>query len=62
VREYLSQNNLRFKEYNISEDDNALTEMWQVSGQKTAPVVKVNDQVVVGFDRIQLEKTLQHFS
>jgi glutaredoxin 3 len=58
VKEFLSQHNLEFKEYNIIEDRNAFEEMWLVSGQKAAPVITVDNEVIVGFKKETLQRIL----
>ncbi len=58
MKEFLSQRNLDFKEYNILEDRNAFEEMWHLSGQKAAPVVTVGNEVIVGFKQDRLADVL----
>jgi glutaredoxin len=58
VKEFLSQNRVTFKEYNIVEDRNAFEEMWLISGQKAAPVISVNNEIVIGFKKDRLEVLL----
>lgn len=59
MKEFLSQKELSYREYNIVEDRNAFEEMWHLSGQKAAPVVTVNQDVLVGFDKKKLEVLLE---
>lgn len=61
MKEFLSQKDLSFREYNIVEDRNAFEEMWHVSGQKAAPVITIDGTVVVGFKKSRLEKALQDY-
>jgi glutaredoxin len=60
VKEFLSQKKVSFREYNIMEDRNAFEEMWHISGQKAAPVVTVNNNIVVGFKKDRLASLLDH--
>ncbi|MCW3490734.1 glutaredoxin family protein [Dethiobacter alkaliphilus] len=62
MKEFLSQKELPFREYNIVEDRNAFEEMWLISGQKAAPVVTIDGTVVVGFKKDRLENALDDFS
>ena len=62
MKEFLSQRQLSFHEYNIVEDRNAFEEMWQLSGQKGAPVVAVDNRIVVGFQKEKLEELLESLS
>ena len=58
AKEFLSRRGVRFVEKDVSRDRAAATEMIRASGQRGVPVVMVDDQVVVGFDRPRLEQLL----
>jgi len=57
VKEFLSQKNIVFTERNVATDESALGEL-QKLGYMTTPVIVVDGEVVVGFDREKLEKLL----
>lgn len=57
VKEFLSQNKIEFAERNIAADETALAELEKL-GYMTTPVVLIDAQVVVGFDRAKLENLL----
>ena len=56
VKEYLSQKGISYKEYDVSLDQNAASELVNRTGQMTVPVTIINGQTIVGFDRAQLER------
>ncbi len=58
VKEFLSQNKIEFTDRNIAADPAALDELEKL-GYMTTPVIVVDGQVVVGFDRDKLEKLLK---
>jgi len=58
VKEFLSQNKIEFTDRNIAADETALAELEKL-GYMTTPVIVVDGQVVVGFDREQLQKLLK---
>ena len=58
MKEFLSQRGVKFTEHDVSLDRNAAAEMVQKTGQRGVPVITVNGQVVVGFDRARLEHLL----
>ena len=58
VKEFLSQKEIEFDERNVADDPRALDELAAL-GYMTTPVVKIDDEVVVGFDRARLETLLQ---
>jgi glutaredoxin len=57
VKEFLSQRNVEYTERNVAEDEQALEELAEL-GYMTTPVVKIDAEVVIGFDRARLETLL----
>jgi glutaredoxin len=57
VKEFLSQNNVFYTERNIAVDDQALEEL-EATGYMTTPVVKVDREIVVGFNQQRLKELL----
>ena len=47
-----------FTEYDVGVDREAAMRMIRLSGQQGVPVITIDDQVVVGFDRRRLEELL----
>ena len=58
VKEYLSQKGAVFKEYDVSQDRAAAQELMRKTGQMAVPVVTINGETIVGFDRARLEQAL----
>jgi S1-C subfamily serine protease len=58
AKEFLSQRGVPFAEKRVDEDWSLAQEMVRVSGQQGVPVIVVDGQVVVGFDRPRLEQLL----
>jgi glutaredoxin-like YruB-family protein len=48
---FLSQRGVKFTEYDVSMDRAAADEVIRKSGRMEVPVITIDDQVVVGFDR-----------
>jgi glutaredoxin len=59
TREFFLKNNVAYKEVDVAEDQEALDEMVKKSGQLGVPVIDIDGQVIVGFDRRGLEKALK---
>jgi glutaredoxin len=57
VKEFLSQRGVEFTERNVAEDESALAELEKL-GVMTTPVTVIDGEVVVGFDRPELERLL----
>jgi glutaredoxin-like YruB-family protein len=58
VKAYLNQRGVPFTEYDVSQDPQAATEMVRLSGQQGVPVVVIDGQVVVGFNRPLIDQLL----
>lgn len=59
LKEFLKENNIQFEEVDVSVDQQGLTEMINKSGQMGIPVVEINDQIVVGFDKGKISRLLK---
>jgi len=58
AKNYLDSRGIRFTEIDVSRDQAAAREMVQQTGQMGVPVIVVDGQAVVGFDRPRLEQLL----
>jgi glutaredoxin-like YruB-family protein len=58
VKAYLNQRGVTFTEYDVSRDPQAAAEMVRLSGQQGVPVVTIDSQVVVGFNRPRIDQLL----
>jgi len=58
VKEYLKSNNIEFEDVDVSADQNAAQEMINKSGQMGVPVLDIDGNVIVGFDKPKISKAL----
>jgi len=58
LKEYLKKQGISFEDIDVSQDDAALNEMIEKSGQMGVPVVDIDGQIVVGFDKEKIIKLL----
>lgn len=58
LKEYLTQNNFPYKEIDVSVDEKELEKMVAISGQMGVPVVELDDNVVIGFDKERIDEIL----
>ncbi|MEW5805122.1 MAG: glutaredoxin family protein [Patescibacteria group bacterium] len=58
AKAFMKENGIEFQEINVAEDQQALTQMVQKSGQMGVPVIEIDGQIVVGFDRPKLAQLL----
>jgi len=55
---FLTENNIAFTDYDVSSDQAKKNEMVEKSGQMSVPVIFVDEEMVLGFDRSRLEQLL----
>ncbi|MBI2623076.1 MAG: glutaredoxin family protein [Candidatus Liptonbacteria bacterium] len=59
AKEFFAKNNIAYKEFNVAEDEKAREEMVSKSHQLGVPVIDVDGEIFVGFDRAGLAKALK---
>ena len=58
LKSFFADNNIPYTEKDVSVDREAAAEMIQKSGQLGVPVVDIDGQIIVGFDRELMKKLL----
>jgi glutaredoxin len=58
AKEFFARHNIAYEERNVAVDEGALKEMVDKSHQFGVPVIEVNGQIFVGFDRRGLAEAL----
>jgi glutaredoxin-like YruB-family protein len=58
LKNYLGQRGVAYTEFDVSRNRDAAVEMVRISGQQGVPVLVVDGQVVVGFDRPRIDRLL----
>ncbi|MDD5127274.1 MAG: Uxx-star family glutaredoxin-like (seleno)protein [Dehalococcoidales bacterium] len=58
AKRFLAERGVAYEEYDVSHDPTAADEMVRLTGQMGVPVIMVDDEVVIGFDRQRLEGLL----
>lgn len=59
AKEFLSHHKIPFSDRNVAEDPDALQELTERTGRRATPVIMIDDEVIVGFDRGKLERLLE---
>ena len=59
AKEFFKKNNITYSEHNVAEDDAAREEMINKTHQLGVPVIDVDGEMFVGFNRAELEKALE---
>jgi glutaredoxin 3 len=58
AKSFLSELGVSYKEYDVSRDRAAAQEMVRLTGQMGVPVIVINNQPVIGFDRNRIRELL----
>ena len=58
LMEFLKEHNIEFEEIDVSKDKKAREEMIKKSGRLEAPIVEINGEIVIGFDKEKICKLL----
>ncbi len=58
AKEYLSRKGISYTDINVAQDKEKAKEMTQKSGQMSVPVIIIDDEIVVGFNQVLLDKLL----
>jgi len=59
AKKYLDSKNIRYEEYDVSNDRNAATRMIQMSGQRGVPVLDIDGNIVIGFDKERIDSLIE---
>ena len=58
TKQFLEENNIAFEDVNVATDQAAAEEMVKKSGQMGVPVLEINGQIIVGFDKERIKQAL----
>ena len=58
VKQFLQEHNIFFQDFDVSQNQEKAEEMVQKSGQMGVPVVDIEGEVIVGFDKERIEEAL----
>lgn len=58
VKQFLKDNNVQFTEIDVSSNQEAAREMIERSGQMGVPVVDIDGEIIVGFDKRKISSAL----
>jgi glutaredoxin-like YruB-family protein len=59
AKNFFSEHGIDYTEHDVSENKEKRQEMVQKSGQMGVPVIIVNDEIIVGFDKNRLTEELK---
>ncbi|MDD5331521.1 MAG: glutaredoxin family protein [Candidatus Nanoarchaeia archaeon] len=59
VKAYLKEKGVKFNEFNVGEDREKAREMIEKSGQMGVPVIDIDGEIIVGFDKEAIDEALE---
>ncbi|MBW3011628.1 thioredoxin family protein [Candidatus Woesearchaeota archaeon] len=59
AKQFLKENKIEFEDLDVSKDRAAAEEMVEKSGQMGVPVLDIDGEIVVGFDKQRIKKLLK---
>lgn len=59
LKDFLKENNIKFEDVDVSENQKAAREMIEKSGQTGVPVTDIDGKIVIGFDKEKIKKLLK---
>lgn len=59
AKEFFTENNVAFTDHDVASDMEKRSEMIDMTGQMGVPVIRVGDDVVVGFDEEKVKELLK---
>jgi glutaredoxin-like YruB-family protein len=58
AKKYFREKSIRFRDVDVSRDPAAARDMVRRSGQQGVPVIDIGGRIVIGFDRVKIDKYL----
>ena len=59
AKDYFKNNNVQYTEFNVAQDRAKAEEMVRKSGQMGVPVIDINNEIIVGFNKPAVERALK---
>ncbi|MDP2924453.1 MAG: Uxx-star family glutaredoxin-like (seleno)protein [Candidatus Omnitrophota bacterium] len=58
AKEYISSKGVSYQDFDVSSNKTALEEMVKTSGQMGVPVIIIDGEIIVGFERSRIDEFL----
>jgi len=58
AKDFLKENHVKFEVKNVAEDEDARDELIQKSGQLGVPVLDIDGEIIIGFDKEAITQAL----
>lgn len=58
TKQFLNENNIEFEDFDVSSSQEKVQEMIKKSGQMAIPIIDIEGEIIVGFDKERISKSL----
>lgn len=58
AKDFFKENNISFTDYDVASDAEKRQEMVEMTSQMGVPVIRIGDDIVIGFDESKLKELL----
>lgn len=58
AKKYLTMKGMEYTEINVADKHEDRNEVFEVSGQRTVPVLDIDGEIIVGFDKGAIDKAI----
>jgi glutaredoxin len=58
AKDFFRENKVEYTEKDVYADEDARNEMIKMTGQSGVPVIKVGDEIIIGFDKASIKQLL----
>jgi len=59
LKNFLKENKVEFEDINVAEDKKAREEMIQKTGRMEVPVIEIDNEIIVGFEKEKISRLLK---
>ena len=59
LKNFLKENNIDFEDIDVSQDDKAREEIIKKTGQMGVPIVDIDGEIIIGFDKEKISRLLK---
>jgi glutaredoxin 3 len=59
LKEYLKKRDIKFSDIDVASNEKELEHMIKISGQMGVPVVDIDGEVIIGFDKQKIDELLK---
>ena len=59
AKDFFKENNIAYTEHDVASDHEKRHEMIEMTGQMGVPVIRIDDDIIIGYDQPKLKELLE---